>query len=139
MECLRTRVRFPPAPPKQYPKQSKEVLRNPPSLALRVFSCPIEFIIIQQNPRLSGGLWCMYGPDAFCKLFVVIGNGLHACIRLACGQLPKHARSLDEIRAPYPEQISGLKFNQPAPKAGFRMLVLPISSSRVRATQTCAG
>ncbi len=42
----------------------------------------------------------MYGPDALCKLLMMIGNGLHACIRLARGQLPKHARSLDEIRAP---------------------------------------
>jgi len=28
---------------------------------------------------------CMYGPDAFCKLFSAVRNGLQACIRLACG------------------------------------------------------
>lgn len=43
---------------------------------------------------------CIYGPDTFCKLIVLKGNGLHACIRLAHGQLPNHARSLDKIRAP---------------------------------------
>ncbi len=40
----------------------------------------------------------MYGPGALCKLLTMVGNGLHACIWLACGQLPKHTRSLDEIR-----------------------------------------
>jgi hypothetical protein len=29
----------------------------------------------------------MYGPDAFCKLYAVTGNGLHAYIRIACGQI----------------------------------------------------
>lgn len=29
----------------------------------------------------------MYGPDALCKLFLVTGNSLHACIRLANGQV----------------------------------------------------
>jgi Hypothetical protein (DUF2513) len=48
-------------------------------------------------------------PDAFCKLFAVIGNGLHACIRLACGHFLTHARSLDEIRASCPEQTNGLR------------------------------
>jgi hypothetical protein len=65
-------------------------------------------------------LCSFHGMSGFCKLFAVIGNGLHACIRLACGQLPKHARSLDEIRAPYPEQIIGLRPTQPALKAGFQ-------------------
>jgi hypothetical protein len=27
---------------------------------------------------------CIYGPDAFCKSYLVMGIGLHAYIRLAC-------------------------------------------------------
>lgn len=67
----------------------------------------------QSNYFVMNGLrvkiQCMYGPDAFCKLFAVIGNGLHACIRLACGHFLTHARNLDEIRASCPEQTNGLR------------------------------
>ena len=46
---------------------------------------------------------CLYGPDAFCKLLVrdVETVCMHVS-GLPDGQLPKHARSLDEIRAPRP-------------------------------------
>ena len=46
---------------------------------------------------------CVYGPDAFCKLLVrdVETVCMHVS-GLPAGQLPKHARSLDEIRAPRP-------------------------------------
>jgi hypothetical protein len=50
----------------------------------------------------------LYGPDAFCKL--PVRDVETVCIHvsgLPGGQLPKHARSLDEIRAPRPWQIRG--------------------------------
>lgn len=45
----------------------------------------------------------MYGPDAFCKLLVrdVETVCMHVS-GLPDGRSPKHARSLDEIRAPDP-------------------------------------
>jgi len=48
-------------------------------------------------------LTAMYGPDAFCKL--PVRDVKTVCTRvfgLHDGRLPKHARSLDEIRAPRP-------------------------------------
>ena len=46
---------------------------------------------------------CLYGPDAFCKLLV--RDVKTVCMHvygLPDGQMPKHARSLDEIRASRP-------------------------------------
>ncbi len=61
----------------------------------------------------------MYGPDAFCKLYLMMGKW-SACMYPACleGSL-RMPRSLDEIRASRPQQIGG-SIAQPARKAGSR-------------------
>jgi len=52
----------------------------------------------------------------------------------------KHARSLDEIRTPRPQQICGSSpKEQPAPETGLRVLVQPVLSSLPKASQTSAG
>ncbi|MGF6483024.1 hypothetical protein [Paraburkholderia sp. JPY419] len=46
---------------------------------------------------------CLYGTDAFCKLlFRDVETVCMHVSGLPDGRLPKHARSLDEIRAPRP-------------------------------------
>lgn len=46
---------------------------------------------------------CLYGSDAFCKLLVRDVKTVCTHVSgLLVGRLPKHARSLDEIRAPRP-------------------------------------
>jgi hypothetical protein len=63
-------------------------------------------------------LACM-DPTPFASHFFVMFNGLHTCIRLADGQSPMHARSLDEIRAFRPWQQFGLSV-QPTESTGSR-------------------
>jgi hypothetical protein len=51
----------------------------------------------------------MYGPDAYCKLlFPDVETVCMHVSGLPLGDLPKHARSLDEIRAFCPWHISGM-------------------------------
>jgi hypothetical protein len=82
----------------------------------------------------------MYGTGADCKaLFVDVKTVCMHVFGLPVG-LSKHARSLDEIRTPCPQQKDGLSpKDQPAPKSGFRVLVQPVLSSLPKASQTSAG
>ena len=60
--------------------------------------------ILDLTNQITRTPYCnMYGPDAFCKLLVRDVKTVCTHVSgLPGGRLPKHARSLDEIRAPRP-------------------------------------